>query len=311
MTTMTPSATDRRQQTAAPVAATAADPAIATGSVTSNDGTTIGYLRFGSGPSIVVYHGAMTSARSFTELAGDLATRHTVYVPDRRDRGLSGPFPADYSIETEVADLEAVLDASGAHDVFAISAGALVAMQTALTDPRIERLALYEPALSVNGSLEPALDRLDQQIAAGNAAGALVTGMLEADLGPPIFKVMPRALLERMTSSTMKSEEKKAAPGDVTMRMLAPTQHYDFELIHEESGTLEHYRALTAKVLLLGGSKSPGWARVALDALEKTIPNATRLELDGLDHGGPTNPSAINRASNPGEVADALGRFFA
>jgi pimeloyl-ACP methyl ester carboxylesterase len=311
MTSITPSATDIQRQSAGSTAGAATAAATSTGSVVSNDGTTIGYLRFGSGPALVVYHGAMTSAHSFTQLAGDLAARHTVYVPDRRGRGLSGPFPADYSIATEVADLEAVLDASGAHDVFAISAGALVAMQTALTDPRIQRLALYEPALSVNGSLEPAMDRLDKDIAAGNAAGALVTGMLEADLGPPIFKVMPRALLERMTSSTMKSEEKKAAPGDVTMRMLAPTQHYDFELIHELSGTLERYRALTAKVLLLGGSKSPGWARVALDALERTIPNVSCAELAGLDHGGPTNPSAINRASNPDEVAEALRRFFA
>ena len=62
-----------------------------TGSVSSADGTTIGYLRVGQGPALVILHGSNESARSHTQLALALADAFTVYLPDRRGRGRSGP----------------------------------------------------------------------------------------------------------------------------------------------------------------------------------------------------------------------------
>ena len=62
-----------------------------TGAVTSADGTEIGYLRLGRGPAVVVLHGSNESAASHTQLAQALASEFTVYLPDRRGRGLSGP----------------------------------------------------------------------------------------------------------------------------------------------------------------------------------------------------------------------------
>src|ERR1700730_7304517 len=83
--------------------------AVTTGSVTSRDGTTIGYRRLGGGPSVVLLHGAMESGQSHLQRAEKLAAGFTVYLPDRRGRGLSGPFGGDYSIRTEVDDLSALL----------------------------------------------------------------------------------------------------------------------------------------------------------------------------------------------------------
>jgi len=283
---------------------------VKTGSVVSEDGTTIGYYEYGSGPAVVLLHGSMVSARSFSTLAEGLAERHTVFVPDRRGRGLSGPFRPDHSMQTELEDLEAVLSRSGARDIFAVSAGALVALREALRGPDLQRMALYEPALSVAGSLAPSLERLDRELADGDIAGALVTGMLETGQGPAAFRVTPRPILEALTAATMRSEEKKAGPGDVTMRQLAPTQHQDFELIAAMSDTLEDYRAITAEVLLMGGSKSPAWTRIALAALADTLPHATRIEFEGLDHGGATNPGPTARASDPARIAQEVRRFF-
>jgi pimeloyl-ACP methyl ester carboxylesterase len=283
---------------------------VRTGTVISRDGTTIGYLELGRGPSLILLHGAMVSARSFTRLAKALADAHTVYVPDRRGRGLSGPFGDGYSIEKEIEDLDALLARSGAHDFFGVSAGALIGLRAALSHPAMSRLALYEPALSVDGSFAPSSTRMDREIADGDIAGALITGMKETQIGPPIFDVMPRPLLEAITRKSMKDEERKAAPGDVTMRMLAPTLHYDIELIQEMNGTLDSYRDVHASVLLLGGDKSPAWTRVALGALERVLPTVKRVEFPGLDHGGVTNPSDTNRASDPEMVAKALSRFF-
>src|SRR5690349_24767484 len=99
------------------------DTSMTSGRVTSRDGTPIGYLKTGRGPAVVILHGSMESARSHTLLAQALAGDFTVYLPDRRGRGMSGPHRPDHSVRTEVEDLQAVLAESGAQLVFGVSAG--------------------------------------------------------------------------------------------------------------------------------------------------------------------------------------------
>lgn len=60
--------------------------------VTSADGTTIGFRRYGAGPGLVLIHGGMNSAQDLGDLASLLSDAFTVLVPDRRGRGMSGPF---------------------------------------------------------------------------------------------------------------------------------------------------------------------------------------------------------------------------
>lgn len=280
--------------------------------VTSRDGTTIGYRQLGHGPGMVMLHGAMESAQSHMQLAEALADAFTVYLPDRRGRGLSGPYGTDYNIQTEVEDLDALLTKTGTHNVFGVSAGGLICLQAALTLPTIRKAALYEPALIVNGSISTAfLPRYDREMAQGKVAAALVTGMLGAQMGPAMLNAMPRWLLKAFTTMGMKSEDKKAKAGDVTMRKLAPTLHYDFQLVAEMADTLERFRAVQVPVLLLGGSKSPAYLKTALDALEKVLPHVQRIEFPGLDHGGSSDISATNRGGQPERVAQDLRQFFA
>ena len=126
-------------------------------------------------------------------------------------------------------------------------------------------------------------------------------------MGPPIFNVIPRTLLERLTTAMMASEEKKAGSQDVTMRMLAPTLHYDFQLATEVEGALERFNGIRAEVLLLGGSKSPAYLKAGLDALEKVLPHVTRVELPGLGHGATGN---TDRGGRPERAAQVLRQFF-
>lgn len=283
-----------------------------TGAATSRDGVTIGYRQLGHGPGLVMLHGAMESAQSHMQLAEALADAFTVYLPDRRGRGLSGPTGADYSMRTEVDDLAALLTTTGAQNVFGVSAGGLICLQAALTLPAIQKLALYEPALIVNGSISTSfLNRYDRELAQGKIADALVTGMLGAQMGPPMLNMMPRWLLKRFTTMGMAQEDKKAQPGDVTMRKLAPTLHNDFQLVAEMSETLDRCRAIQADTLLLGGSKSPAYLKTALDALDKVLPHVQRIEFPGLDHGGSSDVSQTNRGGKPELVARALRQFFA
>jgi len=278
-----------------------------TGSVTSKDGTTIGYRQLGHGPGVVLLHGIMESAQSHTQLAEELAGDFTVYLPDRR--GLSGLQGAHYCIRKEVEDLDALLDKTEATRVFGVSAGAVICLQAALTLTAIEKAAIFEPPLLINGSVSTAfLTRFDEEMAEGKVASALVTAMKGSQMGPPVLNLVPRALLELLTKMMTAVEDKKAKPGDVTMSMLASTLHDDFQLSVETAGALESFNAIGAETLLLGGSKSPAYFRVALDALEHVLPNATRIEFSGLNHGASGN---TNRGGKPERVAQELRRFFA
>lgn len=279
-----------------------------TGSVVSSDGTTIGYRQLGRGPGLAVLHGAMESAHCHIELAEALAADFTVYLPDRRGRGLSGPYGKDHGIKKDVEDMDAVLTKTGAHYVVGVSSGAIIWLQAALTLPAIHKAAIFEPPLVVNGSAPTAwLTRFDQEIAEGKVAAAMITGMKGAQMGPPMLNAMPRWLLERLTTMMMASEKKKAGRDDVTMRMLAPTLHYDFQLVIEMEGALESFKAIRADVLLLGGSKSPAYLKAALDVLEKVLPHVRRVEFPGLGHEASGNR---DRRGQPERVVQELRRFF-
>ena len=282
------------------------------GSVSSRDGTSVGYLRLGQGPAVVLLHGSMESASSHIRLALALADAFTVYLPDRRGRGMSGPYPSGYGIRTEIEDLQAVLAESGAELVFGVSAGGLVALEAARTVPALRKVALYEPALLMNaGRHTEWISRFDQEMAQGNVAAALVTSMYGLELAPPVFKLMPRRLLESLTRMAMKSEDKKATSDTVTMRKLAPTVRYEGVILAEMACTIATFAEVPADVLILGGSKGLPFLKPALDALAKTLPRNQRVEFPGLDHGGSSDASGTNPGGGkPAIVAREIRRFF-
>jgi pimeloyl-ACP methyl ester carboxylesterase len=281
------------------------------GSVTSRDGTTIGFLRVGTGPALVILHGSFQSARTHTQLALALSDAFTVYLPDRRGRGMSGPFGPNYSIRSEVEDLAAVLTESRAARVFGVSSSGIIALEAARTLPQIERLAVYEPALLMDGTKHLTwMTRFDKEMADGQVGAALVTNLLALELAPPIMKLMPRRLLAAFTDSAMQSEDKKAQPDAITMRKLAPTLHYEGVLLAEMEGTIDSFSTVAAEVLLIGGSKGLTFLKPALDALSHTLPHSERVELAGLDHGSSADASQTNPGGKPDIVAEVLRPFF-
>lgn len=279
-----------------------------TSSVMSQDGTTIGYRQLGRGPGLVILHGAMESAASHMQLAETLADVFTVYLPDRRGRGLSGSYGNNYGIEKDVQDLDALLTKIGAHFVFGVSSGAIIALEAALTLTTIKRVAIFEPPLSINGIPPTAfLAQYDQEMARGDVTAALVTGMIGAQMGPPIFAKMPRWLLKIMARMMMANQEKRAVPGEVTMRALAPTLHYDFLLVDETKDKQDKYRDIRAQVLLLGGSASPKYLQTSVANLAQVIPDAKRVEFAGVGHGVSGN---ADMGGKPELVAQELREFF-
>jgi pimeloyl-ACP methyl ester carboxylesterase len=284
-----------------------------TGSVTSADGTPIGYLRTGHGPAVVLLHGSNESARSHSQLALALADAFTVYLPDRRGRGLSGPHKPDHSMATEVEDLQAVVAHSGAQKVFGVSVSALIALQAARTVPAIGQVAAYEPALlmDTSGRYTSWVRRFDREMARGRVADGLITSLRGLDLAPPAFRYPPRRLLAAVTNAAMKKEDAQATDDAVTMRKLAPTLRYEPLLLAEMAGTIATFADVPAGVLLIGGDmKRPAFIRPAFDALAGTLPHNRVIRFPRLDHGGSGDPGPANRGGKPGIVAPEIRSFF-
>jgi pimeloyl-ACP methyl ester carboxylesterase len=274
-----------------------------TGSVTSADATTIGYRQLGDGPPVILLHGGMQAAQHLMKLARALSDRFTVCLPDRRGRGSSGPHGAHFGVAREVEDVQALVAATGASRIFGLSSGALVVLRTALVAPALTRIALYEPPLSVHGSVPTGwVARYDREIAAGRPAAALVTAL--KGLGTePLFARVPRSLLVPPLTIGLRAQQ-TAPDGDVPIAQLIPTHHFDMHIVCELADTVGDCAALDSRVLLLGGTKSPAYFGVALDALSATLPHARRVDLAGLRHSGPDDDG------DPRRVGEILSDFF-
>jgi pimeloyl-ACP methyl ester carboxylesterase/GNAT superfamily N-acetyltransferase len=118
--------------------------------VTSTDGTPIGVFTSGTGPPLVLVHGASADHTTFRVVGPIFGERFSVHAIDRRGRGASGDTAA-YSIEREFEDVAAVASAvaseeGAAVDVVGHSYGGRCALGAALLTDDIRRVVSYEGA---------------------------------------------------------------------------------------------------------------------------------------------------------------------
>ncbi len=125
-------------------------------------------------------------------------------------------------------------------------------------------------------------------------------------MGPAFLRAMPHWLMVPLTKHMIAREDRNARAGDVTMRMLAPTLHYDLQLISESEGPLERFKDIRADLLLLGGRKSPAYLQTSVETLSNVFPRARRVTFTGLGHEASGNanqwgkPEQVARENNPG-----------
>jgi pimeloyl-ACP methyl ester carboxylesterase len=284
----------------------APDPRFCTaGSVVSKDGTTIGYRQAGSGPGLILVHGGMQTSQSFTKLATALSDAFTVYVPDRRGRGLSGPFGDNYGIEKEVEDLAALMARTSARNVFGLSSGALIALQAALTLPSMHKVALYEPPLAIDGAPSPMawVPRYERELARGDLAAAMVA-IIKGTGDRSLFTALPRFVLVPLMRRAIQASANETGADSASLEVLVPTVRFDTRLAAEMAGMIEKFKAVRPEVLLIGGSRSAAYLPAALDALADVLPNVRRIELSGLGH------LAADNVGEPERVANELRHFF-
>ena len=254
--------------------------------IRSTDGTPITYLTFGTGPGLVIVPGTTRRAYHYTALATMLGDTRTVHVIDRRGRGSSGPQGPRYTIDREVEDLLAVLDATGADAVFGHSYGGLIALETALVRP-LSALIGYEPGLSLNGGFDRSFVPLfTRAITRGRYATAMARLMVGLNLVParlPVAAVVALGwLMMRGREGAVLRETLRTVPAEISEG-------------HRLDSDGRRYAAITAPTLLLGGGRSPGWLLSVVSELHKIIPNSSQVVSARLDHNAPDQgaPEAI------------------
>jgi len=270
----------------------------------SRGGTSIAYRQMGAGPGLVLLHGGLQTSLSFTSLGAELADAFTIYIPDRRGRGLSGPFGDSYGMQTEVEDLGALLEKTGTQNVFGLSSGAIIALYAALALPAIRRIALYEPPLQIEGRPPPLpwISRYEKEVAAGNLAAAMVC-IIKGTGDRELMTRMPSFLLTPLFNLALRSQAKTAEAG-YTLQTLVPTFRYDARLVAETAGSLARFEAVRAETLLLSGTRSADFLRTIFKTLIDAFPDWRHVEFLDLGH------VAADNGSQPGRVAAELRRYF-
>jgi len=80
--------------------------------------------------------------------------------------------------------------------------------------------------------------------------------------------------------------------------------HYDFILVNEMRGKIDRYKGLQADLLLMGGTRSRPFLKIALNYLSGILPHAQRVIFPGLGH------TAADNDGKPEVIAEELKRFF-
>jgi pimeloyl-ACP methyl ester carboxylesterase len=268
--------------------------------VDSADGTTIGYLTLGAGDGVIVVGGVLRSARDYLPLAHALAGSFEVHVMDRRGRGASGAQGPAYSLAKEREDLITVQAETGAKRVFGHSYGGLVALETARHADVFDQLAVYEPGVSINGSIPRGwMPRYRKLLAKSDRRGAFAAMVKQAGFAPRPLKLMPLWLVRSVLRFAIPSEEWQQ-----TEQLLEANLAEHEQQARLDACPLTRYEPIASEVLLCGGDRSPRFISAqAIGALHDVIPRSQVAILKGVGHLAPEH--------DPRALAECVTRFFA
>ncbi|MES2171141.1 MAG: alpha/beta hydrolase [Actinomycetota bacterium] len=241
-----------------------------TATTLSADGTRIAFDVVGSGPAVVLVGGAFSTRQSHAGLAQALSKRFTVYVHDRRGRGDSGD-TLPYSVDRELEDLAAVIDAAGGTAlVYGHSSGAILSLLAAAQQLPITRVVAYEPPFTFDPAAPPhasVLPKVRAALAVDDRETAAELFMSETGMTPAAI------------------DQAKQQPFWPAMLDIAPTAEYDLTIVGDGRVPSALLAAVDIPALVIDGLLSPPWAARAADAAAAAIPGARRLGMEGQHHG--------------------------
>jgi pimeloyl-ACP methyl ester carboxylesterase len=246
-----------------------------TQTTTSKDGTAIAYDVQGSGPPLVLVHGAMGS-RNFgfaQKTAVAFAPHFTVYNVDRRGRNESGD-TLPYSIAKEVDDIAAVCKAAGGKPyVLGSSSGAALALEAAASGVPMAGLFAYEPPFvradpsdHTDGAAYQA--SLEALVAKDDRAGAVALFM--RTVGVPGFIV---AIMRLM-------------PMWKTAKANAHTLPYDARVMGDFQVPAARLAKIQVPTAIGYGTKTPARLRLAAEAAAHATPKGRLVPVPKASHSG-------------------------
>ena len=255
--------------------------------VTSRDGTPIAIFSSGTGPPLVLVHGATADHTTFRVVGPMLAASFTVHAIDRRGRGASGDAPT-YAIQREFEDVAAVAEmlavgSAGAVAVVGHSYGGRCALGAALLTDAVGSVVSYEGAPTPAGVTyhPPGIEaRLRALLDAGDRDGALATFLAE------VVGMSPAAL-----------DAYRADPVWPIRAAAAGTILRELEAEADPSASVDALGHVRQPVLqILGGDSLPVF-RSATIALDARLPDSRIIIIDGARHAAHhTHPDAFVRA---------------
>jgi pimeloyl-ACP methyl ester carboxylesterase len=252
-------------------------------SVTSKDGTRIGFERAGSGPALVIIGGALSQRIGGRPLVAALSNDFTVYIYDRRGRGDSGD-KQPYAVEREIEDLAAIIEQAGNEAyVYGVSSGAALALQATvkLGPSKVSKLAIYEPPYGQDqDDFNEQKNRVNDLVKTGEPGEAAAYFL--AAVGTPAEAI----------------EAMKKSPEWEGIRQLDYTLVYDYAILGN-GNVPESVERITVPTLVVNGEQSLDFMRPTADQIAKLVPEARRETLAGQTH-----------QADPNVVAPVLIDFF-
>lgn len=241
----------------------------------SADGTRIGWEQKGSGPMLVMVHGATADRGRWAAVERQLAGHYTLVMMDRRGRGLSrAEAPDEYRIASEADDVRAVVAAAARAQgapvlLFGHSYGGLCVLDAALDNPEVAKLLVYEPAFAT-----PGLDVIGPE-ALAELALLIGGGAHERALEYFFVRVIgvPEAMVATMKTLPSWRQRLEAVP--TLIREGAAANAWQPNRLAE----------LTMPLRILVGEVSPPWLRAASLAAHAAVPASSLVELPGQAHG--------------------------
>jgi pimeloyl-ACP methyl ester carboxylesterase len=268
-----------------------------TSTVLSKDGTTISYLSMGSGPSVLVIPGALSMAADYAAFAHALAEDFTVHTIERRERGESGPQSDDYSMVKECEDVLALQKQTSASFLVGHSFGGLVALEVARNNPSLTKIAVYEPGVSIGGSIPMDwMPGYQKKLAEKKYLDAFVE--FSIGTGPERAHKTPPWLMKLLLPLFLSSHQRQQMLG------LLQENLREHQEVARLDSSYENYREIAADVLLMYGGKSDlKWVPLAMERLAAVLPQSETKAFPKLDHFG------IDKKA-PREVARAVSAYF-
>lgn len=251
--------------------------------VTSADGTEIAFDTRGAGPGVLILSGSVVPPDVYEDLAQALATSFTVHVVHRRGRGASGAQGADYRIDREVEDVEAVLEQTGSTRLFGHSfGGCWHSEQPCARTCRTRSRTCWpmKPPVSVDGSVpsdfmpafNDALARNKPALAMTVLSRGLQIGGNLDRLPAPAHRVVNAFVLGTIGREIAKNLPTVSAEAGATIAL---------------DGPATAYASVRAPALILLGERGPEYFKRSARAIAAHLRNVDVDVMAGLDHNGP------------------------